>query len=81
MADTIQAQIPRFAGPFTMLQQLIQNQINNSLQNNSVSMGGVNFRVKAGVFQLKNLDTGLYNRVDSFGADGTQGVAAQNGVA
>lgn len=28
---------------------------------------GVNFRVKAGVFQLKNLDTGLYHRVDMVG--------------
>lgn len=33
------------------------------------------------VFRLKNLDTGLANRIDSAGADGDQGVATEPGSA
>lgn len=78
---TIQAQIPRFTGPFAALQQLIQNQINNSLVVNNANFAGVNFRVSNGVFQLKNTTTGLYNREDAEGADGVQHITLQDGVA
>ena len=67
-----QANLPRFAG--TTLMTFLQQQINAQ----TAPLSGSNFRVSGGVLQLKNVDTALYNTIDSFGADGAAGVQAES---
>ena len=80
--NSLQADLPRFTNPDQEWQQAVANVVYSLAGvGGGGNIVGSNYRIVGGVFSLINLDTGLTNAPHAIGADGTQGISLDNGVA
>lgn len=79
---SVQANLPRFNPPIEPAStEYVDSAIASIPAADVQNIAGTNFRVDTGVFSFKNLTTGLYNRTESTGADGSQQIELANGTA
>ena len=75
----MQAILPRFDVPVKMTQAQVAAMIDTAV---SDLRNGTNYRITdSNEFDLKNADTGLFNKIETSGADGAQTIDIANGAA